>query len=259
MLTIHPIPAFNDNYIWAITDADGHCVVVDPGDAAPVQAHLQQHCLSLTGILLTHHHFDHTGGVKALVAQWRCDVYGPQSDKIDTVTVTVDEGDVVHLAQPALRLQVMAVPGHTLEHLAFYSEPQKALFAGDTLFAGGCGRVFEGTPEQMLHSLDKLAALPGDTRLYCAHEYTQSNLCFGLAAEPDNAAIRRRYDKVRQLRKQQLVTLPSLLQEEKQTNVFLRVDEPDVVETLAQQQGQSSRVSRFAQLREWKNTFICKE
>lgn len=258
MLSIFPIPAFSDNYIWAIYDTKGNCAIVDPGDAAPVQSFLSEQQLQLKAILITHHHFDHTGGVKALVAAWQCPVYGPVSDKIDSITHPLSESDELTLNAPAISFNVLAVPGHTLDHLALYSAQEKALFSGDTLFAGGCGRVFEGTPEQMLASLDRLRALPDDTKVFCAHEYTQSNLCFCAAAAPNNQAVAKRYRMVKQQRKEQQVTLPSLLGVEKRTNVFLMIDQPDVIETLTQKAGHLSRVERFAYLREWKNDFVCK-
>ncbi|MBV2263778.1 MAG: hydroxyacylglutathione hydrolase, partial [Thauera sp.] len=187
-MDIIPIPAFRDNYIWLVHDGR-HALVVDPGDATPVEEALREHGLALAAILVTHHHPDHTGGIGALVASHRVPVYGPARESIAGVVHSVADGDEIHLPAPAIALRVLEVPGHTAGHVAYVgmdSEPG-LVFCGDTLFSAGCGRLFEGTPVQLGHSLARLAALPPDTRVYCTHEYTLSNLAFARAAEPDNA------------------------------------------------------------------------
>ncbi|MEO7160988.1 MAG: hydroxyacylglutathione hydrolase, partial [Polaromonas sp.] len=184
-----PIPAFADNYLWLLHDGK-RALVVDPGDAAPVLRALKQSALQLESILVTHHHADHTGGVDALREATGATVYGPATERIPLPSKPLREGDTVHAL--GLEFQVLDVPGHTAGHIAFYTpdmDGKPLLFCGDTLFSGGCGRLFEGTPAQMLASLDKLAALPGATRVCCTHEYTLANLRFALAVEPDNAEL----------------------------------------------------------------------
>ena len=182
MYSVTAIPAFTDNYIWSIEWPDGVCVIVDPGEAAPVLDYLQTHDRRLSHILLTHHHFDHIGGVKSLLSHSPVPVIGPVDERIDCITRTVVESDCFELH--GVEFQVLEIPGHTRSHIAFYTH--NALFCGDTLFSVGCGRLFEGTPAQMQISLDKLAALPVATAVYCAHEYTESNARFALMVEPDN-------------------------------------------------------------------------
>jgi hydroxyacylglutathione hydrolase len=233
---------------------------VDPGDAEPILAELAARRLALTAILLTHHHADHVGGVPALLRRAAVPVYGPRHDGIEYVTVPLDEGDTVKV--PALDLQfcVLEVPGHTRGHIAYVRMDPAAhwAFVGDTLFAGGCGRLFEGTPAQMAASLGKLAALPDDTLVFCAHEYTLANLRFALAAEPGNAALRQRLRDATALRDRGVPTVPTTIGLEKATNPFLRYAEPAIVQALAA----SARIApgagpaaAFAALREWKNTF----
>jgi hydroxyacylglutathione hydrolase len=226
MFTITPIAAFQDNYIWALCQPDNQlCVVVDPGDAKPVQEFLQQHNKQLTAILITHHHHDHIGGLTALCQDWPdVRVIGPAAEqhKIGLLTEVVRHNDTVSIENMQLNFSVISVPGHTLGHIAFYSAP--VLFCGDTLFSAGCGRLFEGSPEQMLHSLSLLAALPDNTQVYCTHEYTLSNLAFAAYAEPDNIAITDYSAKCTALRQRQQPTLPSTLAIEKQVNPFLRCE-----------------------------------
>ncbi len=223
---ITPIPALKDNYIWAIINRTNNTVlIVDPGEAEPVNTFLHEHKLTLSGILLTHHHWDHTNGAASLSKQHHVPVIGPEKDRIAGLTRAVHEGDEVNIAGFPLTFKVMEIPGHTLGHIAYYSPGM--LFCGDTLFAAGCGRIFEGTPPQMFATLQKLAALPDDTNVYCAHEYTVNNLRFAEVVEPDNANIQKRMQKVRELREQQLPSLPSTLGEEKATNPFLRCDTVD--------------------------------
>ncbi len=255
-LQVTAIPAFADNYLWLIHDGQ-HAAVVDPGDAAPVEAALASLSLKLDAILLTHHHADHAGGVAALLAGRNIPVYGPATERIAGVTVPLSEGQQVTLPSLGLTLSVLDVPGHTAGHIAYVAAGQRWLFCGDTLFAGGCGRLFEGTPQQMTTSLAKFAALPDDTAVYCAHEYTVSNLRFAVAAEPDNRLLAERFEREQQRRARGEATVPSTMGIEKQTNPFLRYREPGVINTL-QAEGRLSQddpIAAFAALREWKNVF----
>jgi hydroxyacylglutathione hydrolase len=252
-----PIPAFSDNYIWALHD--GHrALVVDPGESDGVARWLQQEGLRLDTILITHHHADHTGGVAALREATGARVIGPAYETMPEPLQRVSEGDTVEVL--GLRFDVIEVPGHTAGHIAYYTPSMDGvplLFCGDTLFSGGCGRLFEGTPAQMLDSLTRLAALPGDTRVCCTHEYTLSNLKFAQAIEPDNAALSAYVAHCQAQRAQNFPTLPSSIGLEKQINPFLRTDEPAVVQSaLAHEPGRpADAVSVFATLREWKNVF----
>lgn len=256
MLHVLTVPAFQDNYLWLIHDGT-HAVAVDPGDATPILAALGEHRLTLAAILLTHHHADHVGGVATLLDRFPVPVYGPANDNIAYVTVKLKEGDAVQLVAPALRLQVLDVPGHTLGHIAYYASEQQWLFCGDTLFAGGCGRLFEGTPEQMAASLIKLAALPDATLVYCAHEYTLSNLRFALEVDPGNDDLKQRAHLERARRDRGEPTVPSTLGVEKATNPFLRFARPELGERLMQLGHLSSRepIAVFTALRHWKNSF----
>ena len=255
-LQVTAIPAFADNYLWLIHDGR-HAIVVDPGDAAPVEAALSSGQLKLAAILLTHHHRDHAGGVADLLRQRDIPVFGPANENIPGITHPVSEGDTVRLTTPAINLGVLDVPGHTAGHVAYIDHEDGWLFCGDTLFAGGCGRLFEGTPEQMTQSLGKLAALPDATKVYCAHEYTVSNLRFAVAAEPGNAAVAERLNQAQAARERGERTVPSTIGEEKQTNPFLRYREPGILQSLRSQAPLASHdpVAAFAALREWKNTF----
>jgi hydroxyacylglutathione hydrolase len=256
MLNVLTVPAFSDNYLWIIHDGD-HAAVVDPGDAAPILDALKQHKLSLVAILLTHHHSDHVGGVPKLLQHYKVPVFAPRNDPIANVTQPLDEGDIVTIPELDLKLSVLEVPGHTLGHIAYVAAEQGWLFCGDTLFAGGCGRLFEGTPKQMLSSLDKLAALPNETKVYCAHEYTISNLRFALAAEPDNAALMERFSLEQAKREQDIPTVPSNIGLEKSTNPFMRAREPAIAKQLIAEglATINDPVAVFAALREWKNNF----
>ena len=258
-LSVLTVPAFNDNYLWLIHDGT-NAAVVDPGDAGPVREALHAHGLALTCILLTHHHADHIGGVASLLAEWPVPVYGPRNDGIPVITHALDEGDRVRVDGLDLELEVLAVPGHTLGHIAYVRGTPGArwLFCGDTLFGGGCGRLFEGTPVQMAASLGKLAALPDDTLVYCAHEYTVSNLKFAQAVEPDNQGLALRMRDASEKRGTRLPTVPSTIGLEKGTNPFLRYTEPAIVRSLVEAgrlKDGASPVEAFAALREWKNVF----
>jgi hydroxyacylglutathione hydrolase len=259
-----PVPAFEDNYIWLVSDSRD-AVVVDPGDAAPVEAYLAKRGWRLTAILLTHHHQDHVGGVKALLdsraAEGGIPVYGPAGERIEHLTERLAGGDTVRIGHPALELSVIDVPGHTAGHIAYFqaSDPHGTphLFCGDTLFASGCGRLFEGTPQQMLGSLDALAALPESTQVHCAHEYTLSNIRFARAVEPDNDALMRWSDDAQALRAAGKPTLPTTIGHEKAVNPFLRAESPAIQTALSAQFGApvSDRLEAFRMLRGWKDKF----
>ncbi len=258
-LTVVPVSAFKDNYLWLLCRGDD-AVIVDPGDAAPVEQALAERGLTLRAILLTHHHADHVGGVGALVAKRPgLSVYGPATEVIAGLTVPLREGDRVTLAPLSLALDVIDVPGHTRGHIAYFGEADAVplLFCGDTLFAAGCGRLFEGTAAQMQASLTKLAALPPDTRVYCAHEYTLSNLRFAQAVEPGNADLAVRVREAIATRERGQPTLPSSIALERATNPFLRADFPalrSAAERHAVGAG-ASALATFTTLRRWKDSF----
>ncbi|WMY09239.1 hydroxyacylglutathione hydrolase [Paraburkholderia phenoliruptrix] len=255
-----PVPAFEDNYIWVVSDGH-HAVVVDPGEAAPVRACLAKRGWRLSAILLTHHHQDHVGGVADLLKGQAVPVYGPAGEAIEHVTQRLKNGDRVTIAKPALEFSVLDVPGHTSGHIAYFQAADPGgtphVFCGDTLFACGCGRLFEGTPAQMLASLDALAALPGATQVHCAHEYTLSNIRFALACEPGNVELQAWRDKASELRARNQPTLPTTIAHERAVNPFLRSDSPAVHATLQEQLQEkiSDRLTAFTLMREWKNRF----
>lgn len=253
-LMIERIPAFTDNYFWLFHQpGERAALVVDPGDAAPVELALARYNLDLAGILVTHHHADHIGGIGKLLQGRDVPVYGPAS--IDQVSRPVAEGDSLNLA--GTTFNVMAVPGHTLNHIAFFAPEEPLIFCGDTLFAGGCGRLFEGTPQQMWRSLSRIAALPAETRVYCAHEYTESNLRFACAVEPDNTALKNRAKTVHRLRLSGEATVPSTLAEELATNPFLRAGNDAVRQAAMGHAGRSlgDAAEVFRVIRQWKDQF----
>ncbi|MBK5001997.1 hydroxyacylglutathione hydrolase [Pseudomonas sp. S31] len=259
MIQIDALPAFSDNYIWLLQDtAKRRCAVVDPGDAGPVEAWLDAHPdWTLTDILVTHHHHDHVGGVERLKLRTGARVCGPANERIPARDLALDDLDQVEVL--GLTFDVLAVPGHTLGHIAYYTAltPTPLLFSGDTLFAAGCGRMFEGTPEQMQPALARLAALPTATQVYCAHEYTLSNLRFARAVEPENPHVAQRFEDVTRLRADDRITLPSTIGLERQTNPFLRTAETSVKQKADEWKGLSntSQAAVFAALRSWKDTF----
>ncbi|WP_295359837.1 hydroxyacylglutathione hydrolase [Arenimonas sp.] len=254
MLHTLALPALQDNYIWLLAGSDGACVVVDPGDAAPV-FEAAARGLRPVAVLITHHHPDHIGGVDALLARFPVPCFGPDDPRIPAAATRVGDGDRVDVPALGVAFDVMAVPGHTRSHLAFHGAG--VLFCGDSLFSLGCGRLFEGTPEQGLASLDRLAALPGDTVVCCTHEYTQANGRFARAVEPDNPARDARVAEVDAQRARGEPSLPTTIASELACNPFLRVDAPGVRATLAQRLGGEprDRVQAFAALRAWKDGF----
>lgn len=265
ILKVRSIRAFSDNYIWALGQGGRDVSIVDPGDAVPVLAALHADNLRLSSILVTHHHADHIGGIKALLAEFPgTPVYGPKSDRIDSVTCPLADGDSLNLA--GTEFSVISVPGHTLDHIAYYARCDSGeekvatglLFCGDTLFAGGCGRIFEGDHCMMYKSLEKLASLPGRTMVYCAHEYTLSNLRFASCADPDNSDIIERIQQVNDTLNAGFPTVPSLLSIELRTNPFLRCHTNGVREAVIEEMeisADSSDIEVFAALRRWKDSF----
>lgn len=264
MFTTLGLPAFTDNYLWLVASPP-HAIAVDPGDASVVESALRQYGWRLSAIVLTHHHHDHTGGVEWLAHQYRCPVIGPAHETIAGVTHLVAEGDQICLLDKYFR--VFDVPGHTLGHVAYWCAETRSLFCGDTLFGAGCGRLFEGSAEQMWHSLVKLAGLPDDTQVYCAHEYTLANLTFAQVVEPDNPRIQTRIQQVQVLRRQGLASVPFTLATERDTNPFLRAECPDVQRSAREHSvhwtatvltafdALPEPIATFARLRAWKDTF----
>ena len=253
-ITITALPAFSDNYIWLLTTGGEQCVVVDPGDAGPVLGALRKHGLELHAILLTHHHADHIGGVPQLLAETGAAVYGPVDSRIPGQTRSFGQDETLELAAMDLSFKVLEIPGHTSSHIAFYGHG--CLFCGDTLFSVGCGRLFEGTPAQMQASLDKLAALPDDTHVFCAHEYTLSNCDFAKQVEPDNPDLQRRVSEVEACRSTGRITLPSTIGEEKAVNPFMRTREPAVIDAARRHDANAQPgASTLGVIRGWKDRF----
>jgi hydroxyacylglutathione hydrolase len=249
-----PLRAFRDNYIWTLRN-EHFAAVVDPGDAQPVLDYLRRERLELCAVLATHHHPDHVGGIAELLAHRAVPVYGPLGEPIATLTQAVAEGDEVQIAQLGLRFRVLDIPGHTRAHIAYYGA--NSVFCGDTLFACGCGRLFEGTAPQMVASLAKLAALPDETLVYSGHEYTLANIDFARAVEPDNEELVARAASDAEKRKSERPTLPSTIGREKKTNPFLRCLQPAVIASANKYLGAraSDPVQVFAAIRQWKNDF----
>ncbi len=262
MLEINPIKAFNDNYLWLFKEADSaSACIVDPGDAKPVLAYLKKYNLSLEAILITHHHADHIGGVEELLEQYDVPVYGPESSHIPSITRQVHDSDSFIVANTSFK--VIEIPGHTLDHIAYYTDSGAyqpdlntelpALFCGDTLFAGGCGRIFEGTAPMMFESLQKLAQLKPGTEVFCAHEYTLNNLSFAQAVAPNDEAINKRFIIESEKRKKNLPTVPTSIEIELKTNPYLRCSEKIIRQNL--NLPSLSPVNVFAALRQWKDNF----
>jgi hydroxyacylglutathione hydrolase len=253
MFNITGIPAFQDNYIWAIHN-ERHAVVVDPGDAAPVLNFLSEKNLELTAILCTHRHNDHIGGIAKLRAEYHVPVYGRSHPNNPHITNDLWEGGQVTLAEFNLTFNIMEIPGHLDDHIAFFNSD--ILFCGDVLFGAGCGRNKEGTLAQLHHSLQRLSQLPDETRVYCAHEYTFANIQFALACEPDNLALHERLRSTKKLRAADLPSLPSTIALEKVTNPFLRCNSPEIIYTLQHRGLQNiTELAVFIALREWRNVF----
>ncbi len=256
MIEIIPIPAFKDNYIWLLVNiTNNHCIVVDPGDASPIIRLIAQQQLLLDAILITHHHHDHCGGIKQLTELYPVPVYGPAHESIDGVDHPLNENDEIYFVNFAIKFIVINIPGHTKGHIAFYSTGM--LFCGDTLFSAGCGRLFEGTAEQMFKSLSKISSLPVDTQLYCAHEYTADNLRFAQTIEPDNIHIQKSIEITHTLRAQNRPTLPSVLHKELMINPFLRCHQDSVINSVKLHNGEpiSDPIKIFQALRSWKDIF----
>jgi hydroxyacylglutathione hydrolase len=254
MLHIHAVPAFKDNYIWALENGR-EAVVVDPGDAAPVEDFLARRGLRLAAVLATHHHADHVGGLPALAKRWSCPTFGPAREVAAHLDHRLAAGERITVPGIELPLEVLDIPAHTAGHIAFFGEGM--VFCGDTLFACGCGRLFEGTAAQMVDSLGKLARLPGETRVYCGHEYTLANIRFAEAVEPGNRALAERRARDAAKRERGEPTVPSTIADELATNPFLRCAEPEVIASAAKHAGRplAHPIDVFTELRTWKNNF----
>jgi hydroxyacylglutathione hydrolase len=250
MLNIIPIPAFDDNYIWLLHNSR-HAVVVDPGDAAPVIVALKALNLTLTAILITHHHSDHIDGVPSLLAYRAVPVYAPQYENFNFEHIKLAEGDEITLPEIEQSFRVMWLPGHTLGHIAYVNDEN--LFCGDVLFGAGCGRLFEGTPNQLFTSLNRLKALNGSTKVFCTHEYTTKNIAFALTLEPDNADLMQRKLDAQALRAKQLPSLPSTIALERKTNPFLRCNQAAIIKN--SQAETHDELSVFTAIRSLRNHY----
>jgi hydroxyacylglutathione hydrolase len=261
IMKVSLIKAFSDNYIWAIsTNKNTATALVDPGDAAVCIAHIEQHGLQLSAILITHHHHDHVGGIEQLrnycaQKQWPLTVYGPKNENIPYCDIKLEENDIAKLSALSVEFTIIDLPGHTSGHIAYLA--QDNLFCGDTLFSGGCGRLFEGTPEKMLSSLNKLNALSDKTHVYCAHEYTEANLNFALAVEPGNSELIHYYNQVIQKRAENIPTIPSSMLVEKKINPFLRCEQPEIMASASEYSGSKveDSLTTFTVIRAWKDNF----
>jgi hydroxyacylglutathione hydrolase len=255
MINIEPIKAFDDNYIWLMTTNEGS-IVIDPGESKNLLKAIEKKNIKLDAILITHHHYDHTGGIEELLMKYpNLKVYGPNNN-VDLIKSRLGDGELLNVI--GIDFEVIEIPGHTLDHIAYYANINNSpiLFCGDTLFAGGCGRVFEGTFDQMYESLMKLKKLPKNTRIYCGHEYTINNLKFAKAVEPDNVDLIIRYDEALDLRKNNIPTLPSTISIELKTNPFLRADENNVQKIISNKfKTGFSEKEIFSALRQWKDNF----
>ena len=251
---IEAIPAFSDNYIWILIK-DNSAAVVDPGDASAVESFLSKNNLNLEAILITHHHFDHTGGIIDLASKRDIKVYGPKGGHINGIEYELSENSIITILET--EFHIFETPGHTLDHIAYYSKEIDSLFCGDTLFSGGCGRLFEGTPLQMLDSLNKFSDLPEKTKVYCTHEYTLSNLTFALEVEPDNVDLKKYFEEVNSLRNSNMMSLPSSIRLENKINPFLRTSVDKIkekAENYANKQNLQP-VEVLAAIRDWKDNF----
>lgn len=251
MHQLNPILAFSDNYIWCLRDKNNYCVIVDPGTADPVIDYLQRNNLTLAAILITHHHLDHTGGISKLLRFSQVALYG--SNQTPQVTDVVEEDQEITISPMSLTFTVLKIPGHTLDHVAYYTKG--LAFTGDTLFTAGCGKIFEGSAAQMYHSLQKLNNLPLETLIYCGHEYTEKNLQFAEMVEPNNKDIQTRLQETHLLRQKNKPTVPASLSIEKNTNPFLRCEEPAVIAAASTYAKRSLQdpIEVLETLREWKN------
>lgn len=255
LLNITAIPAFDDNYLWLISDQHRNACIVDPGDADAVLDVLENQRLTLTTILVTHHHSDHIGGVERLIAATNATVYGPAKETIPHIHYKLENNNIINILGEECK--VIYTPGHTLGHIGYYFPYQSKLFCGDTLFVAGCGRLFEGTAQQMFDSLTTLSALPPSTQIYCAHEYTLSNLRFAQTVEPNNRAITDKIKRCQHMRDSHQATVPSTIEEELATNPFLRTHQPDVIHAAQHQTGKSelTDVEVFGTIRAMKDNF----
>ena len=251
-MNLTSIPAFQDNYIWMLNNASGHCLIVDPGEAAPVLDKLKKTQWQPTAILLTHHHHDHVGGVAEILTHYPdITVYGPEETRNKGATEIVSDGQTIDIL--GLSFTVFATPGHTLGHVSYFSLPY--LFCGDTLFSGGCGRLFEGTAKQMFESFQKLNALPAETLVCCAHEYTLSNLIFAHTVYPSNTEIEHYLHKIKELRDNNCSTLPTTLEQERKINVFLMTQDIELQRSIGIKTAPETEWQVFATLRERKDHF----
>lgn len=257
-MKIHPIKAFTDNYIWALhAENSNQLLVVDPGDAKPVIDYIESTGSNLSAILITHHHNDHIGGVRALKEKYGCQVYASNDEQFDFCDQPLSKDNALEIFDGLLTFNILHLPGHTLKHIAYHEPKHNILFCGDTLFRAGCGRMFEGTPEQFHASLQQLAMLPKETKVYCTHEYTLSNLAFAQFIEPDNKKIETLTQECQSLRESDIATLPSTIESELETNPFLRCHLPNVQTRLDKLSGKNHKKNYefFASMRRLKDKF----